>query len=69
MTQPRLAQAQRRVVIEQLRENSDDLTFDLLAEIMAIERDHRESRYGVRQDIKAAIERIADHDLAESEDE
>ena len=69
MTQPRLVQAQRRVVLEQLKENSDDLTFELLAEIMAIERDHRESRYGVRQEIKAAIERVADHDIPEKQEE
>jgi hypothetical protein len=68
MTQPRLVQAQRRVVLEQLKKNSDDLIFELLAEIMSIERDHRESRYGVVPDIRAAIERVADLDTPEQQE-
>ena len=64
MVQRRMAQ-QRTVVVEQLREHADDIVFELLSDILEIEREHRERKHGVKVAIKAAVERFADHDLPE----
>ena len=60
----RKVQSQRRIVLEELRKNADDLKFDLLADILSIEREHIDNKHGVKESIKTAIDRIADHDLS-----
>jgi len=67
MNKPRRIAAQRRVVLEELKTNTNDVVFDLLAEILSIERVHRDRRYGVRPDIKAQIERVADRQIADQQ--
>ena len=70
MAQQRRVAAQRQVVLEQLKANSEGVVFELLADILSIEREHRDNRHGVRPAIKSAIDRVADHDLpTESEQE
>lgn len=56
---------QRKVVLEQLRANADDNVFDLLADILSIEREHRDHRYGVKEAIKNAIDRVAESDASD----
>ena len=63
MTQSRKIQAQRKVVLEELKKNSNAMIFGLLADILSIEREHRDNKHGVRESIKTAIDRTADHDL------
>ena len=56
---------QRKVVLEQLKANSDDTIFGLLSDILSIEREHRDNKHGVREAIKSVIDRVADHDLSD----
>ena len=64
MAQRQRVAAQRQVVLEQLKANSDGVVFELLADILSIEREYRDHRHGVRPAIKSAIDRVADHDLS-----
>ncbi len=63
MKQSKRVMAQRQIVLEQLKANSNELVFELLADILSIEREHRDHKQGVREAIKAAIDRTADHDI------
>ena len=63
MAQKQRVSAQRQVVLEQLKANSEGVVFELLADILSIEREYRDHRHGVRPAIKSAIDRVADHDL------
>ena len=66
MTQSKRVAAQRKVVVEQLQVNSSPVVFDLLVEILSIEREHRDHKHGVQIAIKNAIERVAEHDLTDN---
>ena len=63
MSQAKRVAAQRRVVIEQLKENSNEVIFELLADILSIEREHRDHKHGVKESVKDAIDRVAEHDI------
>lgn len=65
MTQNKRVKAQRQVVIEQLKVNSSETIFELLSDILSIEREHREHKHGVREAIKSALDRVADHDVSD----
>jgi hypothetical protein len=65
MAQSRRVAAQRQVVLEELKANSSPVIFELLGDILSIEREHRDHKHGVREAIKAAVERVAEHDLPE----
>ncbi len=65
MVKSKRVAAQRQVVLEQLHANSGETIFELLADILSIEREHRDHPHGVREAIKAAIDRVADHDIPE----
>ena len=70
MARQRRIAGQRRLVLEQLKANSDEVVFKLLSDILDIEREYRDHRHGVRQAVKSAIDRVAEHDLpSESEQE
>ena len=64
MSQAKRVAAQRKVVIEQLRENSNDVIFELLADILSIEREHRDHKHGVKEAVRDAIDRVAEHDIS-----
>ncbi len=63
MTKSGKVQEQRKVVLEELRKNSNGVIFDLLADILSIEREHTDNKYRVKESIKSAIDRTADHDI------
>ena len=64
MSQAKRVAVQRKVVIEQLRENSNDVIFELLADILSIEREHRDHKHGVKEAVRDAIDRVAEHDIS-----
>ncbi len=68
MPQQERVAAQRKLVLDQLRANCSDVVFELLSDILSIEREHRDHKHGVREKVKRAIDVVADHDLpAETE--
>lgn len=67
MSQARRISAQRKLVLEQLKEHSNDVVFELLADILSIEREHRDHKHGVKEAIRDAIDRVAQHDIPEEE--
>ncbi|MFC1926922.1 hypothetical protein ACFLWV_04145 [Chloroflexota bacterium] len=67
MGQAQRIAAQRNVVIEQLRANSSELIFELLADILSIEREHRDHPHGVKEAIRATIDRVAEYDIPEED--
>lgn len=69
MTQNNRVKAQRQVVIEQLKLNSSETIFGLLSDILSIEREHRDHKHGVREAIKSALDRVADHDIPDEKSE
>ncbi len=68
MTQSKRVAVQRRVVLDELKVNSDPVVFELLADILSIEREHKDHKHGVREAIKTAVERTAAHDLPAESD-
>ena len=65
MPQKERIAAQRKLVIDELRANSTDIVFELLADILSIEREHRDHKHGVKEKIKRAIDVVAEHDIPE----
>ena len=63
MVERRKAAGQRQVVLEQLRANSSEAVFELLSDILSIEREHRDHKRGVVEAVRSAIDRVATHDL------
>lgn len=61
MTQLNKVQAQRKIVLEELKKNSSNEIFELLADILSIEREHKDNKHGVKDSIKSAIDRVADN--------
>jgi hypothetical protein len=68
MSQAKRISAQRNVVLEQLKANSNDIIFELLADILSIEREHRDHKHGVKEAVRDAIDRVAKHDLTIDEE-
>ncbi len=64
MSQAKRIAAQRKVIIEQLKVNSNDVIFELLADILSIEREHRDHKHGVKEAVRDAIDRVAEHDIS-----
>ena len=67
MSMSKRVNEQRKVVLEQLKANSDDTVFELLVDILSVEREYRGHSHGRRAAVKAQIERVADHDLAKGQ--
>ena len=63
MAERRKIAGQRQVVLEQLKTNSSDIVFELLSDILSIEREHRDHKRGVVDAVRSAIDRVATHDL------
>lgn len=57
---------QRKLVVEQLHANSDEVIFELLSDILSIEREHIDNKHGVKEKIKRAIDVVAEHDLPDN---
>ncbi len=66
MVQRRKAVGQRQVVLEQLKANSTDTVFELLSDILSIEREHRDHKRGVVEAVRSAIDRVATHDVPDN---
>jgi len=67
MPQLKKVSEQRKAVLQQLQANSNDVVFELLADILSIEREHRDHKHGVKEAVKTAIERVAEHDIAKED--
>lgn len=68
MSQAKRIAAQRKVILEQLKEHSNDVTFELLADILSIEREHRDHKHGVKEAVRDAIDRVAEYDISHNQE-